>query len=231
MEERVNVSDNPKWIGLCMAQAHTFLKDDFLCELDRVARGAGYALLVFNSSMDWYWSHHGGNITGCIYDMIRYDRLSALIILHGDIYDPEQLDRMIHCAREQKIPVLYLGGRHPLCTSIIDDYAEPYKELIRHIIRDHQVRDCFYIAGLKGEDNSSLRLRCWQEVMEEFGLPCGEEFYAYGNYLDVIAVQIVQSLVEEREKLPRAIFCANDSMAAAICDFLQRAGIRISPAW
>ena len=227
MEERVNVSDNPKWIGLCMAQAHTFLKDDFLCELDRVARDAGYALLVFNSSMDWYWSHHGGNITGCIYDMIRYDRLSALIILHGDIYDPEQLDRMIHCAREQKIPVLYLGGRHPLCTSIIDDYAEPYKELIRHIIRDHQVRDCFYIAGLKGEDNSSLRLRCWQEVMEEFGLPCGEEFYAYGNYLDVIAVQIVQSLVEEREKLPRAIFCANDSMAAAICDFLQRAGIRI----
>ena len=83
MEERVNVSDSPKWIGLCMSQAHTFLKDDFLCELDRAARTAGYPLLVFNSSMDWYWSHHGGNITGCIYDLIRYDRLSALVILHG----------------------------------------------------------------------------------------------------------------------------------------------------
>ena len=220
-------NSTPKWIGLCMSQAHTFLKDDFLCALDRAARAAGYGLLVFNSSMDWYWSRHGGNVTGCIYDMIRYDKLSALVLLHGDIYDTEQLERIIGCARDQRLPVFYLGGRHPLCTSIVDDYAEPYKELIRHILRDHQVRDCFYIAGLKEEENSILRLRCWQEVMAEFGLPADEEYFSYGNYLETIAVQIVQSLMEEREKLPRAILCANDSMAAAVCDFLTHNGIRV----
>ena len=224
---RVEVFDNPKWIGICLSQAHTFLKEDFLCELDFVAREAGYGLLVFNSSMDWYWSHHGGNVTGCVYDMIRYDLLSALIILHGNIYDPERLDRMIHCAKNEHIPVLYLGGRHPLCESIVDDYAEPYKELIRHVLRDHNVRDCFYIAGIKDEDNSRLRLHCWQEVMAEFGLPCSEEYFAYGNYLDTVAVQIVQSLMDERETLPRAICCANDSMAAAVCDLLRRSGVRV----
>ena len=227
MEERVGISDNPKWIGICMSQAYTFLKDDFLCAMDRAARGAGYGLLVFNSSMDWYWSRRGGNVTGCIYDLIRYDRLSALVILHGDIYNPDQLLRMVEQARRAKIPVLYLGGRHPLCTSIIDDYTIPYKEMIRHILRDHGVRDCFYIAGLKDEDNSRLRLRCWQEVMEEFSLPCGAEHFAYGNYLDTVALQIVRSLTEEREKLPRAILCANDSMAAAVSDFLIRRGIRV----
>ena len=228
MEEgRGNVSDNPKLIGICLSQAHTFLKEDFLCELDFVAREAGYGLLVFNSSMDWYWSHHGGNITGCIYEMIRYDLLSALIILHGNIYDPEQLERMIRSAKNEHIPVLYLGGRHPLCDSIVDDYEEAYKDLIRHVIRDHGVRDCFYIAGLKDEDNSRLRLRCWQEVMGEFGLPSGEEFFAYGNYLDTVAVQIVQTLLDEREKPPRAILCANDSMAAAVCDLLRRRGVRV----
>ena len=227
MEERVCVSDTPKLIGICMSQAHTFLKDDFLCALDREARKSGYGLLVFNSSMDWYWSHHGGNVTGCVYDMIRYDLLSALIILHGNIYDPEQLERMIHSARAEKIPVLYLGGRHPLCESIIDDYEIPYKEMIRHIIRDHGVRDCFYIAGLKDEDNSRLRLRCWQEVMEEFGLPSGEEYFAYGNYLDTVALQIIQALLDERGKPPRAVLCANDSMAAAVCDNLIHRGFRV----
>ena len=227
MEERVRVADSPKLIGICMSQAHTFLKDDFLCELDREARKSGYGLLVFNSSMDWYWSHHGGNVTGCIYDMIRYDRLSALILLHGNIYDAEQLERIIRSARAEKIPVLYLGGRHPLCESIIDDYEIPYKEMIRHIIRDHGVRDCFYIAGLRDEDNSRLRLRCWQEVMGEFGLPAGEEFFAYGNYLDTVALQITRSLLEERGKPPRAILCANDSMAAAVCDDLVHRGFRV----
>ena len=227
MKEQVTVVNNPKLIGVCMSQAHTFLKDDFLCVLEQEARKSGYGLLVFNSSMDWYWSHHGGNITGCVYDMIRYDRLSALVILHGNIYDTEQLERMIRRARAENIPVLYLGGRHPLCDSIIDDYKYPYKEMIRHIIRDHRVSDCFYIAGLKDEDNSRLRLRCWQDVMEEFGLPYGESHFAYGNYLDTDALQILHDLLEERGRPPRAILCANDSMASAVCDDLFRRGFRV----
>ena len=226
-ENPAKISAAPKWIGICMSQAHTFLKNEFLCELDQAAKAAGYGLLVFNSSMDWYWSHHGGNITGCIYDLIRYDKLSALIILHGNIYDPDHLERMIRCAKAQKLPVLYLGGRHPLCAGIVDAYEEPYKELIRHILRDHGVRDCFYIAGLKDEDNSRLRLRCWQEVMEEFCLPHTEEYFAYGNYLDTVALQILQFLLEKREKPPRAILCANDSMAAAVIEDLIRRGYRI----
>ena len=217
----------PKWIGVCLSQAHTFLKNEFLCELDREASAAGHGVIVFNSSMDWYWSRHGGNVTACVYDLIRYDLLSALIILHGDIYDPALLDRIISCAGARKIPILYIGGTHPGCISIVDDYEEPYKEVLRHVLRDHGVKDAFYIAGLREESNSRLRLKCWRDVMAEFSLPCGEEHFAYGNYLDTVAVQIVQSMLSEGRKLPRAIFCANDSMAAAVCDLLKSRGIRI----
>ena len=42
MEEQVTVASHPKWIGICMSQAHTFLKDDFLCVLEREARKAYY---------------------------------------------------------------------------------------------------------------------------------------------------------------------------------------------
>jgi hypothetical protein len=123
MEEKVDIIDRPKWIGVCMSQAHTFLKEDFLCELGKAAEAEGFGVLVFNSSMDWYWSTRGGNVTGCVYDMVRYDLLSALVILHGNIYDPDQLERLIQGARSRKIPVLYLGGRHPLCDSVIEAAA------------------------------------------------------------------------------------------------------------
>ena len=227
MENMDSILEKPKWIGVCMSQAHTFLKEELLCELDRAARKEGYGLLVFNSSMDWYWSRRGGNVTGCVYDMIRYDLLCALVILHENIYDPGQLERMIRCTEARKIPVLYLGGRHPLCISITDDYTETYKNLVRHVVREHHARDCFYIAGLEDEDNSRLRLKCWQEVMQEFGLPCGEEYYAFGDFLDTVAVQVVRTLREKRAGMPRAIFCANDSMAAGVCEYLIREGIRV----
>lgn len=50
-----------KPIGVCLSQAHTFLKTDFLSELDKAARKDGRGIVVFNSSMDYYWEHSGSN--------------------------------------------------------------------------------------------------------------------------------------------------------------------------
>ena len=216
-----------KVIGVCLAQAHTSLKTELVSEMDRAARERGYGIVAFNSSLDYYWSQKGDHITACIYDLIRFDRLAALVILHDNIYDLQLMNYLVGSAKKQGIPVFYLGGTRDDSVSITDDYEEPYKELVRHVIRDHSVRDFFYIAGLRNEDNSVRRLRYFREVLEEFGIPCPEENIAYGNYLDIQAADIVRELLAGRKKLPRAILCANDSMAAAVCDVLKENGCRI----
>ena len=216
-----------KPVGVCVAQAHTSLKTDLVSEMDRAAREVGCGIIAFNSSLDYYWSQKGDHITACIYNMIRFDRLSALVILHDNIYDLHLMNYLVRSAHQNGLPVFYLGGVREDCISIIDDYEVPYKSLVRHVIRDHGVRDLFYIAGLRNEDNSVRRLRYFREVLDEFGIPCPAENVAYGNYLDTAAADIVRDLVAAREHLPRAILCANDSMAAAVCDELHRGGFRI----
>ena len=216
-----------KMIGICLSQAHTFLKTDLISELDRAARADGYGILVFNSSLDYYQSQRGKNVTRCVYDLIRFDKLAALVILHDNIYDMAMLEQMIRRGSEERIPVFYVGGVHENCFSIVDDYTDAYKQIIRHVIRDHGVTDPFFIAGLPNEDNSKLRLKCFREVLSECGLPCPEENIAYGNYLEPVAAEIVRNLIAARPKLPRAFICANDSMAAAVCDELKSRGIRV----
>ncbi|MBR4577086.1 MAG: EAL domain-containing protein [Clostridia bacterium] len=216
-----------KPVGVCLAQAHTSLKTDLVSEMDRAAREKGCGIIAFNSSLDYYWSQKGDHITACIYRLIRFDQLSALVILHDNIYDLHLMNYLITNARQHGLPVFYLGGIREDCISITDDYEIPYKDLVRHVIRDHGVRDMFYIAGLRNEDNSVRRLRYFREVLEEYGIPLPEENVAYGNYLDTMAADIVRNLAETREHLPRAILCANDSMAAAVCDELQGRGVRI----
>lgn len=82
---RTEMEDVKNLIGVCLSQAHTFLKTDFLAELDKAARKEGFSVVVFNSSMDYYWAQNGSNITGCVYELIRYDRLAALLILAVEV--------------------------------------------------------------------------------------------------------------------------------------------------
>lgn len=221
------MADVRKWIGVCLSQAHTYLKTDFLTELDKAARDEGYSVVVFNSSMDYYWAQNGNNITGRIYEMIRYDMLAALIILAGDLYDVQKQEEIIQRAKKNKIPVFWQGGVHDDCISIRTDYEDAYKAVIRHVVRDHHAKDTFFVAGIRDEVNSQLRLRYWQEVAEEGGLPCGEDRIAYGNYLEPEARIITEEQILKRNPLPQAVFCANDGMAAAVCDTLKKHGIRV----
>ncbi len=216
-----------KPIGVCISQSHTMLKTELVSELDRAAREKGCGIIAFNSSRDFYWSRNEDHITTCIYHMIRFDELSALVIPAEMFSDRQLADDLVKSARQQNIPVFCLGGTQDDCISILDDYEEPYKSLIRHLIRDHGVRDFFYIAGLRDEENSTRRLACFREVLQEYGIPCPEENIAYGNYMNTTAVDILRDLTERRERLPRAILCANDSMAAAVCDELKKCGFRV----
>lgn len=83
---------------MCLSQAHTFLKTEFLTALDREARKDGYGIVVFNSSMDYYWARNGNNATGCVYELIRYEQFSALVILSGDLYDARMQEEIIRRA-------------------------------------------------------------------------------------------------------------------------------------
>jgi len=206
-------------IGVCLSQAHTFLKTDLLVELEKEARKDGYGIVVFNSTES--------SATGCVYRLIRYEKMAALVIFAGDLYDTQTQEEIIHKAGLRKIPVFWLGGIHGQCISIPNDCEDAFREIIRHVVREHGARDTFFLAGVREEPNSQTRLQCWQEVMREEGLPCGEDRIAFGNYVEKDARQITEKLIHERKPLPRAIFCANDAMAAAVCNTLRLNGIRV----
>ena len=214
-------------IGVCLSQAHTFLKTDFLVELEKEAGKEGYGIVVFNSSTDPHGPQEWKDANSCVYRLIRYDRMAALIIFEGDLADTQIQEEIIHKAEQQKIPVIWAGGIHDRCISVPNDCEEAYKTMIRHVVREHGARDTFFLAGIREEVNSRIRTECWREVMREEGLACGEDRIAFGNYVEKDARQITEKLIQERKPLPRAVFCANDAMAAAVCSTLAERGIRV----
>ncbi len=221
------MADRQKMIAVCLSQAHSFLNTGFLVELSRAAAENDYRVGVFNSSLDFYWYQKDNPAPRAGYRAIRYELFDAVIIIYHSFHDEGLANEIIDGARRHNVPVFIAGADIPGCYTILNDYENSFKSVIRHVIRDHGVRDTFFIAGIKNEQNSEDRLRCYREVLEEAGLPFGPEQLAYGNYWAKSARDIVRKLIRTREKLPRAIFCANDTMAISVCDTLREEGFSV----
>ena len=221
------MADRQKLIAVCLSQVHNFLNTGFLNELSRTAAEDGYGVAVFNTSLDFYWYQSENRVPRAGFRAIQYNHFDALFIICHSFHDDALIKELVSGAQAHHVPVILIGMELPGCWTVVNDYEDGYKELLRHVIRDHGARNTFYIAGMKDEPNSEGRIKCWQEVLAEFGLPCTASMLAYGNYWGKPAAEIVLKLIRSRNKMPDAIFCANDSMAITVCDTLRENGYRV----
>ena len=221
------MADRPKLIAVCLSQLHNALNIGFLTELSSVFAEGGYGVTVFNSSVDFYWYNSENRIPRAGFRSLHYDLFDAVFIICHSFHDDDMVREIADGAKEHHVPVILLGMQLPGCYSVINDFDDSYKSLIRHVIRDHGARDTFFMAGIQGEPNSENRIRCYREVLEEFGLPFSPQQFAYGDYWGKPAADLTRKLIASRNRLPEAIFCANDFMAIAVCDTLRENGYSV----
>ena len=221
------MADRQKMIAVCLSQVHNFLNTGFMNELSAAAEKEGYGVAVFNSSLDFNWYQKDNPAPRAGFRSIQYHLFDAVFIICHSFHDDDLIREIVNNAQARGLPVFLAGGELPGCWTVVNDYEQGYKDLIRHVIRDHGAKDTFFLAGVQGEPNSEGRLKCYQDVLTEFALPYRPTQVAYGNYWAKPASEIIQKMINTRDKMPDAIFCANDSMAIAVCDTLRENGLKV----
>ena len=216
-----------KLIAVCLSHAYEDIQTSFASALCRGAAKRGWKLIFFNSFPDFFNADRYDLGARSVFSAINYDLLDGMIIESGTFYDPCVSEEIVKQCSARKIPIVSKDCFIPGCFSVIPDYRDSYKLMLNHVIRDHDARDTFFIAGVKGETHSESRLACYREVLEENGLPFDKENIAYGDYWEGPASAAAESLLAAREKLPDAVFCANDTMAHAVISVLEGHGLRV----
>lgn len=219
--------EEKKTIGICITKIHDLSRCGFLDMLYNYAEEKSIKLIIYNSFIDFYNNSTYAEGARYVYDFMRCDKLDAVVIMKETFFNDSIVNSIIENARSAGVPVLTVKGRADGCFSITDDYSEAYKEVIRHVIVDHGAKDTFYIAGRKDNDpTSDMRLGYYKDVLAENGIEFSEDNVAYGEYWDEPAKAAVDRLVE-KECIPEAILCANDTMAMAVCDRLSYYGYKV----
>jgi len=215
-------------IGVCITKIDDNSRADYMHRLHRLAERDGYRLIVFNTLIDFYSVSPSDKGAKSVFDIINFDIIDALVIHTNSFCNQSVVDEIISNARNHGKPVILLGRTVEGCFSIVGDYEDSFKKIIRHVIKDHGAADTHFIAGVEGPDIfSAQRIRCYKEVLEECGLPFSDDMVSYGHYWVDPTRKVVNKLLENGKKPPRAIFCANDYMAFAVCNELKNHGYRV----
>lgn len=215
-----------KVIGVIVSRVQYEGSKSFIGSLFKQARNAGFRVCVFQSIYDL--STGGESGAAGIFDMIPYDKLCALVMLNDAIYDKSITNRIIDTARENNVPMILAKGEDPRCYNIIGDFEKTYEHLISKILVDREVKDVFYITGKMHEGSDSIgRLNVFMKVVNELGIPFDSSMIQCGEYAEKPARKIVDNLLENGKKPPRAIFCANDVMALAVMERLASFGYSV----
>ncbi len=218
-----------KIVGVCLTKIHDESTSDFVNRLHILAQKVNVKLIFFNAFVDFFNNDAFDEGARSVYSLMNYDVLDALVVVYDSFKNSDIPDGIIRSARMQDVPVVLVHGEAEGCWSVCSEYERAFKYILRHVIQEHNATDTYFIAGNRENDPYSVdRIRCYREVLEELGLPFDEEtMIGYGGYWSDPARLLTMRLVTEREKLPQAIFCANDYMAFAVCKELEAHGYSV----
>ncbi|MBQ5319614.1 MAG: substrate-binding domain-containing protein [Oscillospiraceae bacterium] len=215
---------NKKVIGVCLTKIHDICRAEWVNRLHTLSENAGCKMLVFNSFVDFYNGDSFDEGAKSIYGIINYDIVDVLVVVCNSFHNNAIIGDIITEAKVCGKPVIVVGGTAEGCWSVCSDYNDAFKGMMNHVIKDHNVKDIFFIAGndISSDKDSVTRINCFREVLEENGIPFDKDKIAYGQYWEGPVKEIISDLVKDGKKPPQAIFCANDYMAFAACKELKK---------
>jgi LacI family transcriptional regulator len=182
--------------------------------IEVAAQRRGFNLLIGSVDVDGHDAHRR---------VMTMARKCDGLILHDRVLDAGRLE---HLARQ--VPVVTLAGVATMSTTNVrGDNTSGMGELARHLLMDHGYDTVAYMAGHADSPDNLARRIAVADAAQAAGAKFIEGPQWQGNYLASGGAQAMRALLAERERLPRAIVCANDQTAIGVMNELAKYGIDV----
>lgn len=215
-------------VGILLAQAEEKNQSSFIEGFLKEAFALNFDVCVFSMHMRLQGTEAREVGDSNIYNLFRPELFDAVVIMPDTIQTPGVADRLNHILKEEfHGPVLSVDKENEYFSSVKMDHYTPVFNLINHLIEVHNYRDIVFISGFKGHEHSVQREQAYLDSLKLHGIDADERNIYNGNYWYDSGSAIAAKIIEEREKLPQAIACANDYMAIGVAAEIERHGYKV----
>ena len=158
-----------------------------------------------------------------IYDLAKLDEYDGLIVFSNLLNNIPTAEKLCMKAKEKGVPVVSIGMKFDGISYIGNNNEEGMKDLVEHLISDHNVKTLAYLGGAREHVDTIDRERVVRKILENHGLELKNEYIGYGDWTPEKCVEFADKLIDSGKGLPDAIVCANDIMALEVINrFIER---------
>lgn len=159
-----------------------------------------------------------------IYNLCHIEDYDGAIVFSNMLNAENTAVELCRNAKEHGVPIVSIGvpieDTGAPCVAV--DNAPGMRELVTHLIEEHNVKRAVYIGGGADHIDNICRLNVTKEVFEAHGLTLAPEDIYSSNWDTVLASEIALRVAQEN--MPDAFICANDVTALAAASELSRIG-------
>jgi DNA-binding LacI/PurR family transcriptional regulator len=211
------------------------IEDDYQTAIVRGAAGAAQQAGV------GLWCLAGGVITddgndprgvrNFVFDLLRPGDFDGILVLSGSLGNQLGVAAFSEwLKRFQGVSIVSVGVEIAACQSVIADGAAGMKEVLTHLIQQHNHRRIAFVRGPTTSFEAEERFAAYRDVLARFAIAEDARLILQGNWLRESGALAVRELFDERGMAVdavSAIACANDYMALGAMDALRERGIAI----
>lgn len=216
-----------KVVAFCVSSFYGDETARLICTAQKMSRMYGCKLVFFSTISDFYFDNTNDIGEKKIFDAVSVERFDAIILLSESFKQDEDMKKMVERAIKADVPVIAVDKYMENCINLRYDYGDSFREVVRHMVEFHGYREVNFIGGTKGNSYSDEREKVYREVLEENGIPFEEDRVYYGQFWEEPTQRAMEQMMNSGKPMPRAIICANDSMALATVTFLKEHGYRV----
>lgn len=211
--------------ALCTSRIHNPEVLESVTQFVDEAHRRGYAVLVFNSSLDQNPNSLHEQSCYSVYDLIPFQIVDMIVIMSEAIANRIVTNTIAAIAKEHRIPILSYDGKMEGVPSVFSYSNQAFSALLDHVFGEHQCKRVDLLTGIRGNYGSECMVMAYSEALRKYNIPFEEERVGYGNYWEEPAKEATERFLAH--DTPDAIVCVNDEMAIAACAVLNSHGLRV----
>ncbi len=157
-------------------------------------------------------------------DLREYD---GIIFDSNNIIDKNELEYLIDIIRKSEVPAVSIGRDIEGFYYVGIDNEKPIKEIMEHMYNVHACRSFTFAGGPINNYENECRIVAYKEFLSRYGLEEELNPVYYGDYNFDSGVDFFNKYMESGRKIPDAIICACDNIAAGVCVQAEKMGYKV----
>lgn len=203
-----------KIIVICLESLHGSFFNELIDGIEQAAIKLGYNFIVATSF---------GGTKSSAYKMLSERRVDGAIILA-----PILENEFLLAAAAKNTPVILLDRElnHPNIRNILLDNISGIEQAIDELV-SKKITNIAYIGGIESHFDAQQRLSAFYSSMAKHQLTINKSWVFSGEFDQASGKRVALSLLNNRDKCPEAVICANDEMAIGLEQTLLAHNIKI----